>query len=295
MIKHKSEKRIHVLLLFILVILSISSVVYIVYKTNLISEDYNSKISDLRSEYDSQINVLNTLVSNIQQEYSDKIKKLTSILERQQKESSEKIKELEEELQGISVEAGDFSTIIDEAIKGVVSVITDRTQGSGTIITSDGYIVTNYHVIRDSGSLAVVTYNKNIYHAEFIGAETKNDVAVIKINVTGLNNLNFGNSDNAKIGEKVIALGNPAGLGFSVTEGIISQKDRVLFSGTAPLLQTDVPVNPGNSGGPLLNTNGKVIGINRLKIKGYEGLGFATPSNYVAEIVDTIIEKVPQS
>ncbi|MEK6861116.1 MAG: trypsin-like peptidase domain-containing protein [Nanoarchaeota archaeon] len=288
-VNFKSDKTVHILILITILILSIGSIFYLKSRMDVITQDYNGKISTLRSEHDSQINVLNTLISNMQQEYSTKINALKNIVERQQRESSQKLKELEEELQGISVEAGDFSAIIEEAIKGVVSVVTDRTQGSGTIITSDGYIVTNYHVIKDANSVAVVTYNKNIYPAHIIGAETKNDVAVIKINATGLHDLEFGNSDNVKIGEKVIALGNPAGLGFSVTEGIISQKDRVLFQGTVPLIQTDVPVNPGNSGGPLLNTNGKIIGINRLKIKGFEGLGFAIPSNYVAQVVNQII------
>lgn len=289
MLRNDKSKRVLYTALVFIIIISLGSAFYSQFKIYNIIKDYNSKISDIKLEQESQINVLNTLISNMQREYTNKITTLKNIIERQQRESSQKLEELEEELKGISVEAGDFSAIIEDAIKGVVSVVTDRTQGSGTIITSDGYIVTNNHVVKDANRIVVVTYNKNIYPARIIGSEQINDIAIIKINATDLHDLGFGNSDNIRIGEKVIALGNPGGLGFSVTEGIISQKDRVLFPGTIGLLQTDVPVNPGNSGGPLINTNGNVIGINRLKIRGFGGLGFAIPSSYVTQVINEII------
>jgi len=134
-----------------------------------------------------------------------------------------------------------------------------------------------------------VYYNKNIYIAQLFGADEQKDIAILKIDGQVFHDLNFADSSKVKIGEKVVALGNPAGLGFSATEGIVSQVDRVIAQNLPPLIQTDAQINPGNSGGPLINNRGNIIGINELKIAGYEGLGFAIPSNVVKPIVEEII------
>ncbi|MDP6845605.1 MAG: trypsin-like peptidase domain-containing protein [Candidatus Nanoarchaeia archaeon] len=194
-----------------------------------------------------------------------------------------------ESLAELSAVSGDFSKIVEDAIHGVVSVLTDDGQGSGAVYSDDGYIVTNYHVVKTATDIDVLFSNGARVDAVLIGADTVNDVALLQVGLSNLNELDFGNSNNVKIGEKVVALGNPLGLSFTVTEGIVSAKNRVITSGAAGLIQTDVAVNPGNSGGPLLNTDGEVIGIVNAKLQGYEGLGFAIPSNVVISDVNAIL------
>lgn len=184
-------------------------------------------------------------------------------------------------------------------------------QGSGIIYRSDGYIITNNHVIenamsRSSGNsiaqnakIEVILPNQvdDPYEAKVIGRDANTDIAILKINASELPAAEFANSDDVKVGQKAIAIGNPAGLEFmgSVTSGIISGLNRTLEfnDGTVlKLLQTDASINPGNSGGALLNSEGKVIGINTSKIggSGYEGLGFAIPSNNAKEIAESLIQ-----
>ena len=289
--KEKSQIVMYSLLVILLIAAAAES--YFINKQGKEFSQLQQELTSTKSQYESQMNTLNILIQNLEQETNTKIQKLSSTIKKTQQESEEKLSELEEDIKGISIEAGDFSAVVEDSLKGVVSIITDNGQGSGAIITEDGYIVTNYHVIEGASQLGVVTYNNKVYSASLIGKDELNDLAVLKMKTNNtFHELQFTNSDNVKIGEKVAALGNPAGLGFSVTQGIISQKDRII-SGSVGLLQTDVPINPGNSGGPLINTNGKVIGILRAKVKGFEGLGFAIPSNYVVakaqEITNTNI------
>lgn len=188
----------------------------------------------------------------------------------------------------------DFSSVIDETIGGVVSVVTNVVtnvaKGSGFIITSDGYVITNYHVISGAKSISVVPYQDSAKTVELIGYNSNIDLALLKINGSYAP-LVFGNSDNAEIGEKVIAMGNPYGLSFSVTEGIVSSLHRTGSNGLNVYIQTDVPLNPGNSGGPLIDKQGKVIGINNFKIGGAESLGFALESNQAVETINIISQE----
>ena len=173
-------------------------------------------------------------------------------------------------------------------------------QGSGIIIDSKGYIVTNSHVINDSKktNIKIVFNNDEEISGEVVGYDTRTDLAVIKCNKTDLPCATLGDSDQVKVGESVLALGNPLGLDFasSLTRGIVSAVNRSK-SGTSNSLvkyiQTDAAINPGNSGGPLINMYGQVIGINSLKISvaGCEGMGFAIPSNVVKNIVSDLISK----
>lgn len=168
--------------------------------------------------------------------------------------------------------------------------------GSGVIISSDGYIVTNNHVIANATELEVRLNNRKVYKAELIGADAKNDIAVLKINADEeLPYVPFGNSDNAKIGEWVLAVGNPYNLTSTVTAGIISAKGRDLEGNTNidAFIQTDAAVNPGNSGGALVNTRGELIGINTAitsKTGSFIGYSFAVPSNITKKIIDDILE-----
>lgn len=167
--------------------------------------------------------------------------------------------------------------------------------GSGVIISEDGYIVTNNHVIANANQLQVTLNNNKTYDAELIGTDSNSDIALIKIDVDGdLPYLAFGNSDNIKIGEWVLAVGNPFNLTSTVTAGIISAKARDLQMGqNQSFIQTDAAVNPGNSGGALVNTNGDLVGINTAitsQTGSYVGYSFAVPSNIAKKVVDDILE-----
>lgn len=184
-----------------------------------------------------------------------------------------------------------------------------RSEGSGIIYSSDGYIVTNFHVIQSALDYTGTRLNRNAkievylpnqldkpYEAEVRGTDEVTDLAVIKINATGLKPAEFGNSDELEVGELAVAIGNPGGLELmgSVTVGVISGLNRTIqaVDKNLKLIQTDAAINPGNSGGALVNSQGLVIGINTLKFAnlGYEGLGFAIPSNEVKKVADYLIE-----
>ncbi len=179
---------------------------------------------------------------------------------------------------------------------------TSAASGSGFIVTDDGYIVTNFHVIEDSDSITVSLYNGDTYEAALIGYDENNDLAVLKIEADGLAPVILGDSDNLNVGDSVVAIGNPLGeLTFSLTSGSISAKDReVTMSSnlTMNLLQTDCAINSGNSGGALFNLYGEVIGITNAKYSSsssseasIDNIGFAIPINDIRSIVESIIEK----
>jgi Do/DeqQ family serine protease len=166
--------------------------------------------------------------------------------------------------------------------------------GSGVIISSDGYIVTNNHVIAKASELKVTLNNNKTYDAELIGSDPITDIALIKIDADRtLPYLAFGDSDNTKIGEWVLAVGNPFNLTSTVTAGIVSAKARALGGVDQSFIQTDAAVNPGNSGGALVNTNGDLIGINTAitsQTGSYVGYSFAVPSNIAQKVVEDILE-----
>ncbi|MGM1056805.1 MAG: trypsin-like peptidase domain-containing protein [Bacteroidota bacterium] len=168
--------------------------------------------------------------------------------------------------------------------------------GSGVIITPDGYIVTNNHVIKDANEIEVTLNNNKTYKASVIGTDSKADISLIKIEATNLAYIPFGNSNDMKIGEWVLAVGNPFNLTSTVTAGIVSAKARDLNAGDGSpqsFIQTDAAINPGNSGGALVNINGELIGINTAitsQTGSYIGYGFAVPSNNARKIVEDLIE-----
>lgn len=166
--------------------------------------------------------------------------------------------------------------------------------GSGVILTADGYIVTNHHVIEDANSIIVRTRSGDEYKATLVGSDAQSDLAVLKIEATGLTPAVLGDSTKLEVGDLAIAIGNPLGeLGGSVTSGIISALDRemTIDGQTMTLLQTDAAVNPGNSGGGLFDANGDLIGIVNAKSSGedVEGIGFAIPISTAKEIIDELI------
>jgi len=220
---------------------------------------------------------------------------------------------------GLGAEAVDFTTAADNAVHTVVHVknLSYRTvtnpmleyfygykggqqqaqvgTGSGVIISEDGYIVTNNHVIQDASELEVTLNNSDTYKAKLIGTDSKMDIALLKID-TGkkMPYAVFGDSDNVKVGEWVLAVGNPYNLTSTVTAGIVSAKARNLDQrGIQSFIQTDAAVNPGNSGGALVNTRGELIGINTMissMTGSYVGYSFAVPSNITRKIIEDIME-----
>lgn len=169
--------------------------------------------------------------------------------------------------------------------------------GSGIIVSPDGYIVTNSHVIEGANSFKVVLASSEEYEAKIVGQDVKTDLAVLKIEATGLPVAELGKSSELQVGELAVAIGNPLGLEFqgSVTAGVISALNRTMnVDGRQyTLLQTDAAINPGNSGGPLVNKYGQVVGINTVKIStsDTEGMGFAIPIDVAAPIVEELVQK----
>ena len=169
--------------------------------------------------------------------------------------------------------------------------------GSGFIITEDGYVVTNYHVVSGASSVQVTLYNGDTYDATVIGGDSDYDVAVLKINAAGLTPVTLGNSADVNVGDSVLAIGNPLGeLTFSMSGGYVSSCNRAINVDGTPfnMIQVDCSINPGNSGGPLFNSYGEVIGIVSAKYSSYsnttvEGIGFAIPINDVVSLVKDIM------
>ena len=173
--------------------------------------------------------------------------------------------------------------------------------GSGFILTSDGYIVTNYHVVEGAESIQVTSYDNKTYDAKLVGYDENNDVAALKIDATGLTPVVLGDSDNMNVGDDVVAIGNPLGeLTFSLTKGAVSALNRniTIENMAMTLIQTDCAINSGNSGGALFNSHGEVIGITNAKYSSsgkstasVDNIGFAIPMNSVKDIITSIIEK----
>ena len=219
---------------------------------------------------------------------------------------------LKQSVVNTSSEADDGSTTLADVVSAtensVVEVTTEIVEtnafmqqytasgaGSGVIVTSDGYIVTNNHVIEDASRITVTLKNGESYDAELVGTDETTDLAVLKIDATDLQSATLGDSDSIQVGEMAVAIGNPLGeLGGTVTEGIISALDReITIDGQQmTLLQTDAAVNPGNSGGGLFNSKGELIGIVNAKTSssGIEGLGFAIPINTAKPVIEDLIE-----
>jgi len=210
-----------------------------------------------------------------------------------------------------NVTTGTFTSAIDKAINTVVEITSKSTsttsffgtteatsKGSGVIISEDGYIVTNAHVVNGASEVKVKLYNDKEYDAEIIGVDTRTDIALLKINEKGLQYSYIADSDELVLGQDVVVIGNPLGLGISCSNGIISATNVEVTINSHPmtLLQTNAAVNEGNSGGGLFNLNGDLVGIvNAKKSSIYtqatvEGMGYAIPSNTVKKIVTDLAE-----
>jgi len=254
----------------------------ILTKQNLNYNNLNNKIDDLRTDTQTKLNELTTNVLETKNDIKNLNIQVGSI--------DEQFSELDMELTKLKASASaDFSGIIEEAIKSVVTIKTDISQGTGFIIDSEGYVITNYHVMQNAKSAGVYTYEGGTHSVRLIGKNEQMDIALLKIE-GNFEELKLDNSDEIQVGEKVIAIGNPLGLQFSVSEGIVSAIHRPGPNGIEAYIQTDAALNPGNSGGPLINKQGKVIGINNFKIGSGENLGFALESNYIEIVVNEIAQ-----
>src|SRR6267154_638576 len=169
--------------------------------------------------------------------------------------------------------------------------------GSGVVVSSDGYILTNNHVVEGATDVKVAFFDKHEYPAKIVGSDKYADLAVLKIDKTGLTPLSFANSKNAQVGDVVLAIGNPFGLGQTVTMGIVSALGRagLGIERVEDFIQTDAPINRGNSGGALIDTRGDLVGINTAILSGEtggnEGIGFAIPANLAHSTMDQILKK----
>ncbi len=302
----KQQTQILIAILSILIVIG-GVAYYFNYNLNLARQDYNAKITglsqktekslgNLKSDIDklgsnlsAQLALLDNAMNNFKTQNQQDLKTLSGLIDQIEQQSNIKLDELKTEVKNIRIKSADFSAIVDDVLQSVVSISTDKGQGSGVIIDTKGYIVTNVHVINDASTVRVYTYSNDRYNVkDIVGYDLKADIVVLKIGASGLKALNFANSDDLKVGEKVIAAGNPAGLSFTVTEGIVSALRT--FNGL-DYIQIDVPINPGNSGGPLVNTKGEIVGINNFKIGGFESLGFAISSNEVRSVAAKAISE----
>ena len=201
---------------------------------------------------------------------------------------------------------GSISELYEECLPSYVALSVTTAHGEGTgsgvVITSDGYIATNYHVVENAVSITAIMSDGSSYEAEMIDGDELNDIAVVKVDAKGLVPAKLGSSENSKVGDQVMAIGTPHSINYqaTMTSGYISalnrrfveQNDNGTVKKVLYLIQTDTSVNPGNSGGPLFNMSGEVIGIVTLKIAGenYEGLGFALPLESVIDMINDIIK-----
>ncbi len=239
----------------------------------------------------SEFNALKSKISVLQADTQAKINELTANILTTQENLGQTINTLNVQVDQLKASASaDFSEIIEDSIESVVTIKTDITQGTGFIINEDGYIVTNAHVLFGARKVNAITSHQELISAEVIGYSELLDLALIKI-PGDYSFLELDNSDNVQVGEKVIAIGNPLGLQFSVSEGIVSGIHRPGINELNAYIQTDAALNPGNSGGPLINKQGKAIGMNNFKIGDSENLGFAIESNYIRDFANEIAIK----
>ena len=279
-------------LIILLFVVQVSSFSYFIFEIKDIKSSINNTnqlMNDKFNEINSELNNLGVDVSSL----SSKTDSLETSLSSTQQTLSETQSNFESQINSIKAKtSSDFSGIIEDVAQAVISIKTDVAQGSGFIITSDGYVVTNAHVLENAKYAKAITADYEEYAMSLVGYSSTLDLALLKIDDSNLDYLDFADSDNVKVGEKVIAIGNPYGLSFSVTEGIISAVQRIINGYGGKYIQTDTAINSGNSGGPLINTDGEVVGVNNLKIEA-DNIGFALESNYVVDEINNIaLEKL---
>lgn len=265
-------KKINYFTILILTVLLIETI-FLTYLAYRIMVVIPGELDDAKYQLSRRIDLSNT-------ELRSKIEQLSEGLIRTETDLGKQLSALKAEA------SADFSGIIETSINSVINVRTNSGQGTGFIIAPEGYVVTNAHVLSGARYARAITSDQDIKEMDLIGYNLTLDIALLKIQGE-YPYLEFRDSEDIRVGEKVIAIGNPLGLSFSVSEGIISGIDREGMNELPAYIQTDAALNPGNSGGPLIGTDGKVIGINNFKAVG-ENLGFALESNYIKKAVNGI-------
>ncbi|MEK6918271.1 MAG: trypsin-like peptidase domain-containing protein [Nanoarchaeota archaeon] len=248
----------------------------LIVKQSINNKDLTNKINSLQADTQSKLNEVTSGLMKTNEQVSSLGSQVGSI----DKEFSSLKASVSE----------DFSGIIEQLIPSVVTIRTNIGQGTGFVITDDGYVVTNAHVLSGGNFVQAINYKQEIIEANLVGYYENYDIALLKINGS-YTPLKLANSNNVQIGEKVIAIGNPLGLQFSVSQGIVSGVHRSGPNNLLAYIQTDAALNPGNSGGPLIDKNGEVVGINNFKIGSGESLGFALESNFIKDSVNQIAYK----
>jgi len=272
-----SKLKVFVLFVTILLVFQAFTIIFLGYRVLMLPEELGNEMNlslfNLENKLNEKINLNNADLQNKLNELSNRILE-TKV-------------DLSKEISSIKAEtSSDFSGIIEHTVKSVVSIRTNSGQGTGFIISENGFVITNAHVLQGAKFINAITSDTDIKEMILVGYNLELDLALLKIE-GNYDFLIFDNSNNIRVGEKVIAIGNPLGLGFSVSEGIISAINREGNNGLKAYIQTDAALNPGNSGGPLINTDGKVIGINNFKVMG-DNLGFALESNYITEGINDV-------
>ncbi|WP_018963548.1 S1C family serine protease [Coprothermobacter platensis] len=211
--------------------------------------------------------------------------------------STSSISDLQSQIETVAAEASDAVVNIQTesmSYNFFYQPVPSEGLGSGFFISSDGYILTNNHVIDGASNITVITRDGKKYSAKVVGSDQLSDLAVLKINVSGVKYLTFRSTDSTRVGEFVLAIGNPLGLSYSVTFGVLSAKERSIEEDNGALvvdmLQTDAAINPGNSGGPLLDLSGKVVGINTAISTEGQGIGFAVSGDTAVKVINDIMK-----
>ena len=273
-------------------ILIIGFLIYQQFFIISLRNEMNSGMNEIRD----RVSTVDTRITEVNKERIDSDTKILDVIADLEKTSASQIEDLNLQLKDVKIKSKDFSAIIDDILPSVVGIVAGQSLGSGALLTQDGFIITNYHVVSSGTSnIQVFMSDSSVYSAQLIGYNSPMDVAVLKINGNNFNFLQFTDSKNVNIGEKVIAVGNPYGLSFSVTEGIVSAVNREGPNGLSVYTQTDVPINPGNSGGPLINLNQEIVGINNFKVGEAEGLGFALQADAAKQVAFAIIDEYKSS
>ncbi len=187
-----------------------------------------------------------------------------------------------------------YNSVYNSVKNSVVTIKTDKGRGSGVIVTDDGHVVTNEHVIRGASRVKIISLDNNVYSAKVVGIDAITDIALLKSNFKGTA-ISFSDSSAVKIGDVVLAIGNPFGVGQTLTKGIISRTNsgHITENPLDEFLQSDAAINPGNSGGAMVNIKGDLIGINTMNLSlggGSDGIGLAVPSNLVRNITQQLIK-----
>ncbi|MBS3076805.1 trypsin-like peptidase domain-containing protein [Candidatus Pacearchaeota archaeon] len=278
---HNSHRRHRNALYSLVVLLAILQTVSFIIISMQVSK-LNIKIDDETARTASELKqYTSNMVETYDSIYQENFNQISDSIIHQQESFDTEIKNLKSS-------EGDFSGVVEDVVRGVVTIRTEDSIGTGFFVNSRGFLVTNYHVIKDKeDAVEIITYGREVYKANFIGKDENRDLALLLV-PGSFDSIELAETEDIQVGKKVIAIGNPLGLSFTVTEGIISGIDRVGPSGMAEYVQTDVSLNPGNSGGPLIDTRGKVIGINNFKISGAEALGFSLAAPVIKEQVNAI-------